>query len=220
MKPILFSTPMVQAILAGRKTQTRRVITDRNSVSGIKLSELVFDQLIIETGKENCQYFKAACMKDETVHRVFPRWEPGDVFWVREKFKKLYNCKTGEFACYWHYADMPEDFHQQQPQSKWMPSIHMPFEACRLFLKIKSIRVERLQDITEEDVKAEGVEFVDDRGIIVYKSYLAHEPYHWSIATARKSFETLWQKINGIESWNANPWVWVIEFERTEKPTT
>ena len=174
-RPILFSTPMVQAILEGRKTMTRRIIKDEQI------------NVCLQAG-----FAKSAWT-------LCPYGQPGDVLWVREKFKRMVDCKTGLFHSWDYYADMPEAFHKQYP-NKWKPSIHMPKVACRLFLKIKSIRVERLQDISGTDAVAEGCSGLPDNGI------------------AQSNFQKLWLMINGDESWFANPWVWVIELERIEKP--
>lgn len=83
---------------------------------------------------------------------------------------------------------------------KWKPSLFMPKDACRIFLKVTDVKVERLQDITEAEAKAEGVQVAD----------CCHAYYH--------GFSLLWQKINGKESWEANPWAWCISFEKIEKP--
>jgi hypothetical protein len=108
------------------------------------------------------------------------------------------------------------------------PSLFMPFTACRIFLRITNIRVERLNDIPEEDAKLEGVMEIpvcnpgNPLDNIRYRDYRFQEQdnqraRYW--ITAKRSFETLWAKINGYQSWYANPWVWVISFERCEKPT-
>lgn len=101
---------------------------------------------------------------------------------------------------------------------KWRPSIFMPKEACRLFLKIKSIRVERLKDISEADAVYEGIEVIHfaEPSVPIFKRYDLKE----KLGTVNPifSFESLWQKINGRQSLINNPWVWVIEFERIEKP--
>ena len=186
--PILFSTPMVQAIMEGRKTQTRRVckhqywsyheIVDVN-VNGITQK---VDRSV------SCPYGKV-----------------GDVLWVREGWAPL-----GEYPnnTYMYKADT------HQPYSKWKPSIHMPKEACRIFLEITNIRVERLQDISDKDAIAEGIERM--QGVFWWKNYL-NDPLPGT-SSPTVSFCTLWQSINGKESLKSNPWVWVIEFKRIEKP--
>lgn len=198
MKPILFSTPMVQAIIKGSKTMTRRVVKS-------PMQEWI-ENPISEWGKG----IISQCHLGQV----------GDVLWVREKWRPLINCETGEKAAPDYYADLPEYWRKSHPY-KWKPSIYMPKEACRLFLEITSIRVEHLQDITDIDATAEGVEkgYCQDqlynRELVTHMDYLKNE-HKW--IHANLSFATLWQKINGKESWNANPWVWVIEFKRIEKP--
>lgn len=105
--------------------------------------------------------------------------------------------------------------------ARWKPSIFMPKEAARIFLRITDVRVERLQDISEEDAKAEGVKLAgvewNPNGYFDYmlpKSRLNQR----ILTTAKRSYQSLWESINGAGSWEANPWVWVISFERVEKP--
>ena len=134
------------------------------------------------------------------VELQFDSWkvlEKGDVLWVRETFHVFGSPVSKSTVSYKAQAVNPND-----KGWKWKPSIHMPKEACRLFLKIKDIRVERLQDISRGDAMAEGCPFPN----IAKQTF----PTVW--------FEELWCKINGEQSWNENLWVWVIEFERIEKP--
>jgi len=188
-RPILFSTEMVQAILDGRKTMTRRIIkkpfsnwiTDQNIKSGWG-----------EGLPEQCPY-----------------GQPGDILWVREKFRPLYNCETGEFVRMDFYADMPAKFHQQYPHT-YKPSIHMPKAAARIWLQVEAVRVERLQDITYNDALAEGIQidFVE-RSLVSNRNLTNNQ----SLIGPVGDFQTLWQSINGPESWEQNPWVWVVSFK-------
>lgn len=187
--PILFSTPMVQSLLKGSKTITRRVLKGQ----ALHWTEEFSPKFIAMPENDLCPYGKV-----------------GDVLWVRETFGKWRED-------YYYLASTPIG----EEVCKWKPSIHMPKEACRLFLEITSIRVEHLQDITDIDATAEGVEkgYCQDqlynRELVTHMDYLKNE-HKW--IHAKLSFQTLWQKINGQESWDANPWVWVIEFKRIEKP--
>ena len=181
---------MVQAILVDRKTQTRRIVKIKGSIPNNETKPL---------STHSCNSVYHFWGHDEV---ACPYGSPGDILWVREKHHKLIDCETGKFKRYDYYADMPEKFHKEFP-SKWKPSIHMPKEACRLFLKITNVRVERLKDITEMDAIFEGCMQYDKNT-------------DWM--TALYGFELLWKKINGENSWNSNPWVWVIEFEKVEKP--
>lgn len=189
-KPILFSTEMVQAILAGRKTQTRRIVKIKGSIPNNETKPL-------STHSCNSVYYFWG--HDEV---VCPYGSPGDILWVRESFTFNPIGKTD----YLYKADslVPKFI-------KWKPSIHMPKEACRLFLKVTNVRVERLLEISEEDARKEGVKHLIPR----WKDYTNEKGFCYN---AFSSFKTLWIKINGIESYTSNPWVWVIEFERIEKP--
>lgn len=133
---------------------------------------------------------------------VCPYGKPGDVLWVRESF-----ANTIYDNCYLYKSDTQD----KSQWLKWKPSIHMPKKACRHFLKIVNIRVERLQDINETDAIAEGVEGDRKNG---FRNYLVYG----AMTCAQVSFETLWLLINGKDSWKQNPWVWVIEFEKIARP--
>lgn len=186
IKPILFNTEMVQAILDGRKTCTRRIMKP---------------QLTAHYGT---QYVK-------------PPYGPGDILYVRETWCALPVNEAGHMrghSVYYYKAD--GDLRPEGWRGKWKPSIHMPKEAARIWLKVTDVRVERLQDITEDGAKAEGA--IDNRGFI-------HSPENEydNIHTARKHFAEIWN--NTIKKsdlyrygWDANPYVFVIEFERCEKP--
>lgn len=193
--PILFSTEMVKAILEGRKTQTRRVIKSKSLLACLNNpAEKGFDGI-----ESLCTYGKV-----------------GDVLWLRESFRyDVIQDRNGVFNDVYCYKT---DFPDEHPKIlSWKPSIHMPKTACRIFLQIKSIRVERLQDISEKDAIAEGVQFrkVIDQGL-GYKVYGV--TFDQQTSSPAFSFQTLWKYINGFDSWDANPFVWVIEFQRIERP--
>ena len=134
----------------------------------------------------------------------------GDVLWVRESF---YLPVSELFKGNYFYKALVN----QIWLFKWKPSIHMPKKAARLFLRIKDIRVERLWDISEEDSKKEGVLFSTIHGIVEYKNYMSKIGETFPVF-AKLSFMSLWESINGNASLELNPWVWVIEFEKIEKP--
>lgn len=175
LKPILFSTEMVQAILEGRKTQTRRVVKFPADFTGE-----VFDNAPYGLKYSSSFY-------EGTIQRLAYAL-PDDVFWVRESFIKI-NDNNFEYKA--GFTDEP---------IKWKPSLFMPKKACRIFLKVKSVRVERLQQISRGDAMSEGCPFPNIAR--------TNDPIGW--------FNELWEKINGKDSWNQNPWVWVIEFERVD----
>lgn len=182
-RPILFSTEMVEAILEGRKTQTRRIL------KGVALDWLAPDMFMPEyvASKDN---------------NICPYGYENDILWVRETWA---TGKRGTDGTEYLYKADNVDY----ANPKWKPSIHMPKEACRLRLKIKSIRVERLQEISEQDAISEGIELIGNR----YKQYLSTR-LDKTVENPIYSYMTLWESINGVGSWEKNPYVWVIEFER------
>jgi len=215
--PILMSTPMVRAMLDGRKTQTRRIVVKNNSTCGSLLTgdgqgwhSFDFNDVVVDGKNSDCQYLKVAVPENDTRHRIFPKRSVGDILWVREMF--FYN---GDEVVYRANGTCCEQFEQcecnEVGKPKWRPSIHMPKDAARIWLQVKSIRVERLHDITEADAISEGIE----RNDIGYKNYNDVHDVSAIIGdnAAVRSFQSLWCKINGSPHWNSNPFVWVIEFE-------
>lgn len=195
--PTLFSTPMVQATLAGMKTMTRRIIKTALDDRGLRFTNRWEDW----HGKEvNCRYGSG-----------------GDLLYVRETwFPAAIN---GNKVLVGYHDKDPDHTHEfttekidfywkQLDKARMIPSIHMPKEAARIWLEVADIRVERLQDISEEDAKAEGVEMNRDGS---WHDYL--EPDRLCQDSAKASFQSLWMKINGPESWDANPWVWCVSYK-------
>jgi len=232
--PILFSDPMALATAEGRKTQTRRLrgLQRVNKNPDEWTLNFLFEPL-------NSGFLQAMFSHtDGTVLKVkCPYGMPGDVLWVREAWAGLPTVGKNGLETEYIYRAAGESV----PGVKWKPSIHMPRIACRTFLKVKAIRLERLNTITDADAIAEGIAFVEHEALgesypayRSYSNYLAGKDfitlcdeagYSWNngkeIHTAAvASYCSLWCDINGIESWNANPWVWVVEYELTEKPAT
>lgn len=195
-RPILFNCPMVRAVLDGSKTQTRRVMKPQPSN--------VINQLFI--WKDN------ATPLDELL-ALCPYGQPGDRLWVRESFWGCDLPGHGERPCVvyddeWHGKDYrPTVARPWARKFGRIPSIHMPRDCSRITLEITAVRVERLQDISEEDSVAEGIE----RTARQWKSYGGPGGFCRSPIS---SYRSLWESINGTDSWGANPWVWVIEFRR------
>jgi hypothetical protein len=193
-RPILFSTKMVQAILAGCKTQTRRIVKPQPP-NGCEDKDPILDWCNYnnEKGYQNCYMSWETELHPDGFHNVVsPYGKVGDVLWVRESF-------LADMAGYSYKANQTEE---QASYFKWKPSIHMPKDAARIWLRITNIRVEILQDIKPNDCRKEGYPnsgYAQDNWVKLW-------------------FENLWLSINGMQSWNDNPWVWVIEFERIEKP--
>lgn len=206
---------MVQAILRDEKTQTRRLLNPQPDKS---VTDII----------SNCSEFVSA-YPNRKVIKPFEfttkcKYKIGDILWVRETWQhtKCLNINfEDENYGYVYKADgQPwEDYEHWN----WKPSIFMPKEACRIFLKLKSIRIERLNDITESDAIAEGIERWTEERMkskpTHYKVYFQNcKPEDLMSYTSDPidSYETLWQKINGEKSWAENPFVWVYEFERCE----
>ena len=199
MKPIIFSTPMVQAILEGRKTQTRRVIKVDNAPENWKIS--IAGTSIVRT---------------EPYDVKLPRYAAGDILWVRETFfcePCTEDCagRNDENECPFNrvgnkcYGYKTQYAGGRCDGVKWRPSIHMPREAARIFLRVKTVRVERLQDITEEDAIAEGMSKTLVDGVV--------------FISAKGNFHVFWDSLNIKRGygWESNPWVWVYEFEKINK---
>jgi len=199
--PILFSGEMVKAILEGRKTQTRRIVKpqpDENGITFMKNSPVLdWDQIY----KEEWKPFQYDTWEGESKSVFCPYGKAGDQLWVRETFGKDF------FGKIYYKAD--DLFVPVGAKAKWKPSIFMPRNASRIQLEIVNIRVERLDNISEEDAKAEGIEGIDGK----YLDYSNTKSKQYCLS-AFSSYEELWIKINGKESWEKNPWVWKIEFKR------
>ena len=222
-RPIHFSAPMVRAILDGSKTQTRRVVKPQPS------RELMTEYECIRQSRLSART-DAEILSDCL---LCPYGIPGDRLWCRETFaivpRTAYARSEGV-----QQMLRPDDDHdaaiyragwdRSNGGFRWRPSIHMPRWASRILLEIVSVRVERLQDISEDDARAEGIERGKDfpgwyRGPLDGDSAgLAEAGRHFKIPTAfpKLAFRALWESINGPKSWAANPWVWVVEFRRVE----
>jgi hypothetical protein len=220
MKPIIFSTPMVQAILDGRKTQTRRAIKyDFESVYSAASQQGIMDKV--------CQYGELPSDAIEWYAKNIakPKYQPGDVLWVRETWTPFCvnkkSCRNAILAHpdYCYKATVDKDC-VDKLGCKWRPSIHMPRDAARIFLRVTEVRAERLQEITEEDAIAEGISWLDEA---CYSNNgwtpTLYDPDSGGSPVFRDGFIALWDSINAKRgySWDTNPWVWVIEFERCDK---
>lgn len=193
-RPILFSAPMVRAILEGRKTQTRRVIKPQPvmGLSNCSNSPTGWAEKTSEDHLWDC-----SCRIKIKPHKC-PYGKPGERLWVREAFAVHPSQCTTIYRADWAGSTALPD----GDIIKWKPSIHMPRRASRITLEITDIRVERLQDITPDDAQAEGVSPV-----------YCCAPCAYPTLTVRRPFYELWESIYGPESWDQNPFVWVIEFK-------
>jgi len=215
-RPILFTGPMVRAILDGSKTQTRRIVKPApNMAPALSAIENV-----------NGGFFDADSRAFEC-----PYGQPGDRLWVREswgvvsndwdangnltdwtpdrpataitemRFGQGYYSGHAIYAADGSYEWAGDDDGGGEPRSAWHPSIHMPRAASRILLEIASVRVERLQDCSDDDARAEGC------------SGYETSPFADPVPPSGE-YRELWESLNGTGSWDANPWVWVIEFKR------
>ena len=216
IKPILFNTEMVRAILDGRKSCTRRLVkTRRKAACGFYVTKKVDG-----TFSGIYEYDENESMFDNP---LMPPYQPGDVLYVRETWCALPVNEAGHMrghSIYYYRAD--GDLRPEEWRGKWRPSIHMPKEAARIWLKVTDVRVEQLHDITPKDAENEGVGnlFYEDIGYSE-KNYGTEVDPEYGIA--KEQFAWLWEstiKKSDLSSygWDANPYVWVISFERCEKP--
>lgn len=194
-RPILFSAPMVRAILAGKKTQTRRIVKPQPEWAE---GAWYWRHPRYNNGLGVHYFHTDAESAAEKMATVCPYGVAGDRLWVRETYRSwMGSHDAGSPRCIAYKADGGEI------AMPWKPSIYMPRMLSRITLEVVAVRVERLQDITESDAEREGFE----------RSF---EPdgseYGAELTTACEAFEALWHKINGADSWTANPWVWVVEF--------
>ncbi|HCA7895008.1 TPA: hypothetical protein MX478_001765 [Pseudomonas aeruginosa] len=201
-RPILFTGPMVRAILEGRKTVTRRVVSPQPDFLG----SMVDPNTPFKT-------------LDAGLHAriTCPYGEPGDRLWVREAWAAdaqvdaIAPSDLSQGEPIWYPADLSvrQTGCSMISKGRVRPSIHMPRWASRILLEITAVRVERLQDISEEQALAEGV-----RGEPCDHARQACADIGCWGDTAKGAFGFLWESLNGEGSWAANPWVWVVEFKR------
>lgn len=198
IKPILFNTEMVRAILEGRKSCTRRLVKPE-------------PQGYFEVNEEPLYIYDT----DGNQGKITSPYQPGDILYVRETWKKAPNG-------YFYYEDWQRD--DIADVTKWKPSIHMPKEAARIWLKVTDVRVERLQEITEEQACVEGTDPWDEA---CYENNGWHptfsDPDSGGDPNMVDGFHKLWNstiKKSDLDryGWDANPYVWVISFEQCEKP--
>jgi len=242
-RPIIFDAPSVRAVLAGTKTQARRICAERSPHwivdergNGTRWLMVARDSV------------RGATLRDPAwIPAASPFGEPGDRLWVRETWTPYYGGMFGGtvgevepagstgIAYYADGARVRNDSFQrlnlkghsvlagaENTHARWRPSIHMPRWAARLFLEVTAVRVERLQAITEEDARTEGARATDAAQIFQRVGTSEYGLQHVRQVkelenTARGAFACLWDSINGDRApWASNPFVWVVEFKRVE----
>lgn len=241
-RPIIFSAPMIRAILAGTKSQTRRLITRANSYrDGYRASAKQWDALdwssdkiFVDGGPSPAgnpgPYLHVPDADGDCSHRIYPQWQPSDQIWVRETWADV-NTADGPGFAYradggfmqpefdgedfgagpsYNYEKYPGNYSMWMydllagaPDHGWRSPIHMPRWASRITLELTSVRVERLQEISEADCYAEGI------GGASGGTQTAE------FGGAQRHFRQLWDSLNDkLAPWASNPWVWVLEFGR------
>lgn len=239
-RPILFSGPMVRALLDGSKTQTRRVVHNPHRNDG--------GWVVQDCGKGWWPYRshdgESGCYLDRQKDGDYyseaplrcPYGQPGDRLWVRETWGlHAYADESDWLKGGCTALDLEDsviayraDWGTMQDSCHWRPSIHMPRAASRITLEVTGVRVERLEDISEADAIAEGIELQPEP--VIAGGWSGENRFtlkgmgtgacagdvSWTAPTAAELYQRLWESINGPGSWEANPWVWVIEFKRVE----
>lgn len=208
-RPILFSAPMVRALLAGAKTQTRRALRDQNPVDlgafldGAHLSRRpVLDK--VAQAVVGHRHAPVRC----------PYGKPGDQLWVREAWSFAGTLDPGVLVYRADYpACVPPHYENVPPATalKWRPSIHLGRDQSRITLEVTEVRVERLLDISKADAIAEGITFCQR-----LQGWHVENGTHFHCVNPRESYWSLWESINGPDSWAANPFVWAITFRRLQ----
>ena len=222
-RPIPFSAPMVRAILAGGKTQTRRAMRRQFCWDAEPEEMCATNERGHQTSGHSGLWWDATRGDPDAAARC-PYGKPGDRLWVRETFARIDGqtqpwIETDYRATYKHGDRLGDTL---SIKKRWTPAIHMPRHASRITLEVTGVRVERLQDISEADAIAEGVERGEGfpgwyRGPLPGDSAgLEQAGREFKIPTAfpHLAYRALWESINGPGSWDANPWVWVVEFRR------
>lgn len=217
-RPILFSGEMVRAIIDGRKTQTRRIMKVQPPGEGFQLSRLVESSDRADRkneGKLHWIKLSENGLRIVDSHNVYfncPYGKVGDGLWVRETFCKVDDREFGDdiwfdYRATHKYAESHPAGWDNEPRNpwalKWKQSIHMPRSASRILLEITGVRVERLNDISDADAWAEGVDMTEALSMPCADG-------------AAAAYSALWERINGKGSWDLNPWVWAIEFKVLE----
>jgi hypothetical protein len=207
-RPILFTGPMVRALLAGIKTQTRRMV--KPSVKGCTVGAISSGNVVepVNVDEDGGPWDAIRC----------PYGASGDRLWVREKFREiwiepdmhkihLHYAADGHDAIPLHDGDGFQEWNKDGSEKfiPWRPSIHMPRKLSRIDLEITDVRVQRLQEISQDDAVAEGCDDISDMKPLPGRVFYAGGP--------RDAYRVLWEEINGKGTWDANPWVWALSFK-------
>jgi len=230
-RPILFSAPMIRAILDGRKTVTRRIVKPQpptveavHARSGSGYSWITPDRERIHHHRPAGPVWAVRELMGCEPQLLCPYGQPGDRLWVKERWRPSVahshgagECDCGDVNVEYRADGEVRFFRDDSIPFEWtMPKaaargdvtpLFMPRWASRITLEVTGVRVERLQDISEDQAKAEGVEPINEPNELRWPHYAPHGV----------AFAALWEQINGAGSWDANPWVWAVEFKRIEQ---
>jgi len=222
--PIIFNDWSINRILAGEKTQTRRIATEDDDCTDIVWRE----EVPTVGGEKGDKYTGWAKTYEDEVGPPFdmpidcPYGQPGDVLWVREAFRMpapADEASPSEYVDPYRDADVwppvlyPADDDAREADGQWgrkRPSIHMPRELCRIRLRVQDVQVERVQEISDEDVDAGGVENRPDPDGAPWRKWETADGPETNFAHI--AFRTLWNDIHGDGAWERNDWVWVVSF--------
>lgn len=236
-RPILFTAPMVRAILAGTKTQTRRVVTPQPE----KRHMVGVGPMLAFKKKAGPDYWLWPNARDEVLS-MCPYGQPGNRLWVRETWQSFFDdemppdrprgprhtmgqpSRPDRKSFVFYKADGPGPGHPDGSLDRWFSPLHLPRKYSRITLEVTAVRVERLQDISEADAIAEGVEWNKCPTYQTEQSRLAQQMANRVGMAAHYEakidyvggYRWLWESINGPGSWDANPWVWCVEFKRLD----
>jgi hypothetical protein len=222
-RPIPFSAPMVRALLNGSKTQTRRVVKPDMNLEQRQSTGFSY------TDKKGMRWMCGVGSSDAETMRNFtrqhcPYGQPGDQLWVREAWRARREFDSVKPSDLEGPVDgilgtpiiYEASRHESVQFGKLRRSMFMPRWASRITLEITGVRVERLQDISEADAIAEGIKTNAAWPGGFFKNYLLNSEQDVRALPPVRSYQSLWESINGPGSWGANPWVWVVEFKRLE----
>jgi hypothetical protein len=220
--PILFSAPMIKAILEGKKTQTRRIVKPQPNDVGYG-NKCEVHPYCTGTKWPLAYYERRNGLWNSSQPLKCPYGKVGDRLWVRESFADVtaafddademrhvaFRADNSVWDCYGQMLYLEQLGQSGIYVDKWKPSIHMPRFASRITLEITNIRVERVQDISADDAQAEGMTCPECKGIGSEDCYCNASDW-----VEKEEFQRLWKEINGPDSWQSNPFVWVIEFKK------
>jgi hypothetical protein len=216
--PILFSTPMVYAILNGNKAQTRRIMNPQPTAKTFSGIIGGYDDI-----PRMARFYTLGKPNEPIIEDIKLKYNIGDILWVRETFQhtKILNINPEDenYGYVYRASENGEEFEKNTDHWTWKPNMFMPKEACRLFLEVVSVRVEQLNRISDDDCLAEGIKKYEDELFgYLFHNYNKGDCLQSKFNSPQQSYKSLWENINGTGSWEKNPYVWVYDFDIIKKP--